>query len=425
MATLEYIRFTPHAAELVEGKVRWTPLSNGIIERMPQICWEHGEPWREANLWFLDRSHRKDIATIRSAATSLHAYAKWLETTKPRTHWWDFPAKEADRCLVRYRGALIHERDAGRLAPSTVSNRMRVAVQFYRWLRLEHLLSPKWPMWKERSVGIRLIDAWGFERTITVMSTDLAIPNRKRNSSGLEDSLTPVSAAERESILNLSNEHCSLELSLMLQLGFSTGMRLGSICDLKVRTITNAIPEPFGHDAGLIAIGPNAAPPVHTKFRTYGHVLVPGSLLNDLNKYRNSPRRLERQARAAPENKQLLFLTRFGNPYLKRGSDKSSAVNVEMHKLRAVARLHGVNLDYFRFHQSRVTFACDAVGIANEVEGIDPVEVVGDMLFQKNRATTEAYIKYVKKQPVKAAVANEFTKVFLGILERRKESKGA
>jgi hypothetical protein len=43
---------------------------------------------------------------------------------------------------------------------------------------------------------------------------------------------------------SLVDEHCSLELQLMLRLGFDTGMRLGSICDLKVRTLSNAIPDP-------------------------------------------------------------------------------------------------------------------------------------------------------------------------------------
>ena len=71
---------------------------------------------------------------------------------------------------------------------------------------------------------------------------------------------------------------------------------------------------------------------------------------------------------------------------------------------------------------TRATFACDAVTLAlkYQSEGIDPVEFVGDLLFHKNSSTTEAYIRHVKKQPIKAALANEFTRVFLGVLNQKK-----
>ena len=423
MARCESITFTPHSPEIVGNKLQWIPLSSGIVEGLPQICWESGESWREANLWLLNRSHEKDIETVRSNAKFLHAYAQWIESATPSVNWWDFPAKEKDRCLVRYRGFLIKERNAGNLAPSTATARMRTAVQFYRWIYTKGLLTPQWPMWRERNVTIRLDSTDYFERTVVVTTTDLAIPNRKRNSEGLEDGLMPVSAEERDSILALSDEHCSLELSLMLRLGFFTGMRLGTICDLKVETILRAIPDPLAPEARLISIGPNARPPVHTKGGTYGHVTLPGELYLDLAQYCTTLRRMERQALAAGENKRLLFLTRFGNPYVKRKFDKSSAVNVEVHKLRSVARANGVNLNHFHFHMTRPTFACDVMQLALQIEGIDPIEVVGQMLFQSDRKTTEAYVKYIKKQPIKAQVANEFTRMFLGHMKRTLESR--
>lgn len=414
MARCELITFTPHSPEVIDGKLSWTPLRSGVIEGLPQICWESGEPWREANLWLLSRAYRQDIETVRSNAKAVQAYAQWLESSDPPSRWWDFPAREKDRCLVRFRGFLIKEREAGHLAPSTASARMRAVVRFYRWIYAERLFTPQWPMWQERNVAIKLDSTDYLERTVVVTTTDLAIPNRKRNTAGLEDGVMPVSAEERDAILSIADTHGSLELALMLRLGFFTGMRLGTICDLKVDTILHANPEPSVPAARLISIGPNARPPVHTKGGAYGHVTVPGLLLEDLSRYATSLRRLERQARAQGANKSLLFLTRFGNPYVKRQANKSASVNVEMHKLRAIARAGGTNLSHFHFHMTRATFACEVMRLALQVDGIDPVAVVGDMLFHTHRRTTEAYLRYLKKQPIKAEVANEFTKVFLG-----------
>lgn len=421
MARCELIAFTPHSPEVVDGKLTWIPLKSGAMDGLPQICWGNGEPWREANLWLLSRAYRQDIETVRSNAKALHAYAQWLESADPPIHWWDFPAKEKDRCLVRFRGFLIKEREAGNLAPSTVSARMRAVVRFYRWVYTERLISPQWPMWHERNIVIKLDSTDYFERTVVVTTTDLAIPNRKRNSAGLEDGVMPVSPEERDAILALVDVHGSLELALMLRLGFFTGMRLGTICDLKVDTIVHAIPEPCVPGARLISIGPNARPPVHTKGGTYGHITVPGKLIEDLTQYASSLRRLERQACAQKDDKSLLFLTRFGNPYVKRQGNKSSAINVEMHKLRSIARAAGTSLTHFHFHMTRATFACEVMRLALQIEGIDPVAVVGDMLFHTNRRTTEAYVHYLKKQPIKSEIANEFTKVFFGCMKHSTE----
>ncbi|MDF7225046.1 hypothetical protein [Proteus mirabilis] len=52
----------------------------------------------------------------------LLAYAKWLEAES--IQWWNFPERESESCLVRFRGALVAARNNGELAPSTASHRM-------------------------------------------------------------------------------------------------------------------------------------------------------------------------------------------------------------------------------------------------------------------------------------------------------------
>ena len=133
VARCESIRFVPHAVEIIDGAISWIPLKYGGIDGLPQILWENGDPWREANIWLLDRGRKKDIQTVQSNARPLHAYAQWLESTKDSSRpveWWEFPADEAERCLFRYCGFLIREIDAGTLAPSTASTRMRDASNF-------------------------------------------------------------------------------------------------------------------------------------------------------------------------------------------------------------------------------------------------------------------------------------------------------
>lgn len=425
MARVETIAFTPHAAEILGDRVTWRPLRTGLLSGLPQICWENGEPWREVNLWLFGRSHRNDISTLRSAASSLHAYAQWLEQSDPKTNWWDFPANEAERCLWRYRGALIFARDAGKLASSTASARMRAVVQFYRWLDDKRLLSPRWPMWVDKVTNRRVLDAHGFARSIAVASTDLTIVNRSRiGGERLEGGLMPVSDDVQTAISKLAKKHTSIEFFLMLSLGFATGMRIGSIVDLKESTFANAVQSNIP-EAWEVSIGPNANPPVHTKFRRNGSVVIPNALFEDIREYITSPRRLKRYATAAPQFKQILFLTRFGHRYASIGSDASSAMNVEMSRFRKIARKSGLNLNNFKFHQTRATFATNLAKIAIHTEGVNPIELVAECLFHKDEATAMRYVTFVKKLPTKAILGNNFTKAFFGLSSKHEEKGDA
>ncbi|BEP58147.1 site-specific integrase [Variovorax sp. V118] len=354
-----------------------------VIDGLPQIFWSDATPWREANLWALERAtgSEVDIRTVQTDAIAIHAYANWLEETK--SDWRSFPRRKADRCLVRYRGALIDARNSGMLAPSTVSQRMRVAISFYRWLRDMRLFSSEWPIWQEHRVGIRLVDATGFERTIAVNSTDLRIPNRAARGERLEDGLLPITSVDRDAALTFARNHASQELFLMLTLGFFSGMRLGTITDLKVRTLTNAVRDPVAPNLFKIAVGPGADPPVATKFGVTGQIWITGVLLDTLLHYAHSERRLKREIKAVAERKDLIFLTRFGNPYAQRGSDKSVAVNVEMHAFKRLAVTRGLSaMRDFRFHQTRCTFATELARIAIKAGGsIGAVAIVKEALL--------------------------------------------
>lgn len=424
MARLEHIRYVPHRCEPDGQKIKWVSVTNGeVIDALPQIIWSDSTPWREANLWALERATTRDVGikTVEANFAALYAYSNWLEETG--SNWWEFPARKADRCLVKFRGALIDARNKGEIAPSTASQRMASVIKFYRWLYGKGFLSPDSRTWADRLVQIKVTDKVGFERTILVNSTDLAIPNRSAPGERLEYGLLPVSAIDRDAILNFSKEHASEELFLLLTLGFFTGMRLGTLADLKVQTLDEALPDPSSPDLFLLAVGPGASPPVHTKFGVTGNIWISRAHLEQIRSYAYSVRRLKREASATFTNKNLVFLTRFGNSYAQGRSDKSIALNVEMHSLRKAGLAHGiVAFRHLHFHQSRCTFATELARLAIRTGGsLAAIAIVKEALLHKDEATSLRYIRFVEKTPIKIEIANVFTREFLGVVLHRKE----
>ncbi|UZX63610.1 site-specific integrase (plasmid) [Yersinia ruckeri] len=421
MATLERIHFVPHNLECRESIVTYSVSSSRpSLEGLPQIFWAGCTPWREANLWAMERATTGEasLKTVASNMNGLLNYAKFLESRE--LHWFEFPARKAERCLVLYRGALIKMRNAGQISPSTASEYMRNCIMFYRWVRYRGLLDPHLPLWREKPYVVKFFDRVGFERTINGTTTDLSIPNRKRLGQTLEDGLLPVSETDRDTILDFAAENATSELYLMLALGFFTGMRLGSICDLKIQTLEHAIPDPSAKGLLRLAVGPGAAPPVHTKFGVTGQVWIPEALRDELLEYAKSWRRMERATKASPENRELLFLTRFGNSYGRRGTDQSSAVNVEMSNFRKRGSKAGLQmLRRFRFHQSRCTFGTELARLALSAcaDTALVIAIVSDALLHapNSEATTFKYIRFMQALPIKQALSHSFMVAFSGI----------
>ena len=419
MAKLECIHFRSHSWA---DENNWVKLDSGSISGLPQIFWDNNMPWTEANQWFYERgsSNNVSIKTVEANAAAVHAYAQWLEETG--TEWWHFPVRKAERCLVRYRGHLIAQRSAGIIAPSTTQQRMNAVILFYRWLVESELLTVDSPLWKEKSVGVHLSDGFGLKRTITVRTTELSIPNRHAPGMRLEKGLLPVSPNDRDRLLQFSSQYASYELFMLLTLGFFTGMRIGTLTDLKVETLQNAVPDPSTPELYRLSVGPSATPPVATKFGISGCVWITATHLKTLTEYSYSTRRLIREAKSSPENRNNVFLTKFGNRYSRFGGDKSAAINVELHHLRGLAKKHNFRgFENFHFHQTRSTYATELAQIALATTTPDlAVALVKDALLHKDEATSWRYIKFAQLYPVKQDIANSFTRSFLGSLREAK-----
>jgi integrase len=420
MAWLETIQLTRFEVRASESGVTRAVIEDLDQPDFPQLCWESGYPWREANQWLLTRlEDDRNIATVNSDARCLHAYAQWLE--QAGIDWLDFPIRKRDRCLVRYRGSLRHAMDSNQLKPSTAALRMRVVLRFYRWLRDVGLLSSDTPLWTEKAFLIHRFDEVGFTRTIEGTTTDLAIPNKPAGKIRLEGGVEPLSASERDKILTYARDLASEELNLMLHLGFFTGMRLGTICDLKLDTIFLAAEAALTDKLHHLAIGPGARPAVHTKFGVTGQIVIPTSLLEWVRDYATSPRRQKRQVLAKQEHRDLVFLTRYGNPYTaKRGQDKSSSINVELHRLKQTIAKVDPQLESFKFHQTRATFATQvALFAAKKLDAVAAIALVQDLLLHADESTSEEYIRFNERSELKAEVSNEFSRLLMGVIDQR------
>lgn len=430
MAELELIHYVPHRFNLKNDgtvtAVRDTACRP--IKHLPQLFWRDGTPWIEANLWAHQRATtgKTDIKTVQSNLRHLHKYAEWLETEK--LDWRHFPMLERDRVLIRWRKHLIEQRDRyGLLAPSTATHRMNATINFYRHARVYDLIGRDAPLWQERQVVHRFHDAHGFERTMLLSSTDLAIPNRARHGLRLEDGLTPLTRDQMHELLAFTGQeaNASRELNLMLQLGFFSGARIETIADLKRGTLDNAVADAAAPGLIYLAVGPGHKPHVATKYDVQGRIMVPDWLFEALHDYATDTARLKREALAAAENKDLIFLTRFGRRYADRESSSGTAIGRVMVDLRRKATDAGMKFaKHFHFHMTRATFgtwlATTLLERGHNVKAV--LTFVSDAMLHRDIETTLGYIKFVEQTPIKIEVANEFTQAFLGLSTRLGEN---
>ncbi|WP_256349486.1 site-specific integrase [Pseudomonas gingeri] len=259
---------------------------------------------------------------------------------------------------------------------------------------------------------------------MSIESTNLSIPNKKSSLTKLEDGLIPVTTAEVPNIIKSAEEWASEELSLLIQLGFGTGMRIGTLIDLKVATISRATPSPSMVGFYCLAVGPGAHPPVATKFGVTGQVLINQGELEKLQSYIYSARRLKRVALASKENSNLVFLSRFGTPYAT--IDGAKSIHVELGRLRNKGLREGIHaFNGFHFHRTRCTFATELARAALKYLNVgDAIALVKGALLHKDEKTTLGYIKFIESNAEMGALANEFTKKFLGIIKNDEQNYG-
>ena len=412
MAMLERVSITPMALDTDKGsqEVSWVPVSRSKpVPKVPHIFFDDGAPWLAANAYALhklDSVVGNDIKTVASNMSHLKAYACWLEDHG--VDWRHFPKRKKDRCLFQYRGFLIEQRKAGLVSSSTATSRMGAIIQFYRWAQVYGWVDRK-SMWEDQSKTIQFYTSVGFSRTMSVTSSELAIPNRRRVGAALEDGLTPLTDENRAALLTFLFERGKVELNLMTMIGFFTGARSETIRTLRLSSIDNALDDPTIPSMKRIAVGPGTG--VETKYDVSGALLFPAELVRQLERYAYSARRLGRQARASEEDRTLLFLSERGNAYSETSFTKLISYLRE--------KLAEAGLDQFRdfkFHQTRATFGTQLMRLAMSAlpSQVDAIVFVRDAMLHKDEATTWKYVKFIEKEPVKEALSDEFFNLYVG-----------
>lgn len=411
MPQLEYINFRPmQDRHGDEGRVFWEPTpSSAWVDGLPQIFWRGGEAWAEANLWALEKLRIEDVKleTVKALMKHLHAYATFIEDIQ--VDWRHFPMRMADRALVRFRGHLIGKIAAGNLASTTARSRMSAVLQFYRFADAHGFIDAESPMWIEKSVMLQSFDAVGLKRTFSRTATNLSIPNRSRPGTRLEDGLLPLSEVHMRELLSYSEASETLELHLLLTVGFFTGARKGTITSLRIENLEQARPDPFMQGFFLIAVGPGTG--VATKFDVQGNLLVPDFLLVTLKGYATSSKRLRREAKADASARSIVFLTSEGRPY------SGPTIDQLMTGLRRRATKSGLKfVEQFKFHQTRATYGTWLMKLALEVTSASgAIEFVRAAMLHKNESTTLRYIKFLEVSKGKQQAAEAFNRVFTGL----------
>ncbi len=419
MSRLELINFSPLKSSFdFESEVNREAIDPDIsVRNLPQLYWSTGYPWHEANLYLHSRIAEVlrssiSIQTLGSIAKRLLAFMRFLEEYE--LDWNRLPYREPDRPLNMYRGYLIDQRNMGNISSSLASSRMNCVLNFYRWAQEVGVIWAREDVCGDTEVMLSRVTNNGLIRKLKVRSSRLAIPNRSRRGTILEDGLQPISKHERDMFLQLAKECSSIEVYLMLLLGFYTGMRIGSICDLKKKTLETATRHHSTPELFWIKIGPGiAGAPVNTKNDVNGEIVIPRFLLLELASYLKSVRRLSREAKASPENKVRVFLNKNGAGYYDEKAMGHPTIDVEMSRLRRKAADRGLSVGHFKFHQTRATFATHVaeVALANCGGNIGrAIALVRDLLLHKQESTSMRYIKFVQENKLIGEWADSFTR---------------
>lgn len=394
-----------------------------VVHGVPVLYYSDGRMWEEASLYLVARateaaesSPDPDLQSVWSDAWHLRAYLAFCEeksidpmSSGPRRL--DKPTQLfRARLLLQRDGKAVHEDGtlAKRLAASTVSNRIRAVAKFFVWTIGEGTFSFESVPCNVRQVTVHVRAASGLSRPIRVHSTDLAIRYRRAERNTVEGGLTPVSIAMRDAIIAEARLHSSLEFSLMLETGFRSGPRLQTICDLKLSTLQTAIRRKE-EGLWLVRVGPRHG--VATKFGVNYEVQMPTDLLERLLEYAESTRRLLRVAKADPAIRDLVFLTRFGERYNRRGSDESASVAQDMARLRKAARGR-LDLSGFYFHCSRATFGTSIVqaGLKARVPIDRILARLKALMGHADARTSLRYVQFVETEAQDEAIEAEMCK---------------
>lgn len=388
MARVE--KYVGHWLEIddVGGRVAYRRQGPGI--EMPAVIWANGECWLAASVYL--RRKAFDVAaaggshtTVESHATALGAYATFLESEN--LDWAVFPESKSLRPTYRYRGYVLGRCQNGSLTRSTAANHMSVLRAFYEWaMQSGVLIDQQIEPFRTRQVAVRYTDQVGLEQTKIVLTSDLAIKRPALARCGVEEGCTPLRLADRDQVVRICREHFRKEFQLVMELGFFSGIRLGTILGLTHTALRRHFPSSDIPNWFAISVGPDHQIP--TKKGVNYFPSIPAPLLRELLDYCTSVRRAQRQRKASHSDRDLVFLSAQGRRLNTR------SFSADMTRLRRIAKAQGMQIPEFYFHCSRATFGTTFV-LASMDAGHKTTTILPRLMRLMGHASAESSLHYI------------------------------
>jgi integrase len=401
--------------------------SNDNIGSLPTLFSQDGVFNHEANSYLFYLKAIKKAEDLSPCAQALRAYYQFLEDKG--LSWDKFPPVKRLKPTYLFRSHLLKQIKQGTLAHSTASVRMNQIVSYYKWLMHDGYLyvkNEKEAPFKMEFVSVQNSGMLAhISPTFIVETSDLRIKVPRDADS---KNIRPLSPLSRDA-LGILTQHLpqtSEELRLQALLAIDTGMRVEEVATLTLDALDTATPLAESQHRFEILLCPRSTG-VQTKFRKTRTVEISSDLLQSLNEYRISERRLRRVAKMSEKIKQLdsgatpfaqktveilehgerhepLFVSQQGNP--------ATGKSIEARWVEFRAEIRKVEPSFtHRFHDLRATYGTYRLSdlLEAKLPVVDCMELLMGWMGHKDETTTWKYLRFLKRK--------EAFKVKFGILD--------
>ncbi|UJF18589.1 site-specific integrase [Vibrio sp. SS-MA-C1-2] len=397
------------------------------IGSLPTLYSENGAFNNQVNSYFFYLKAVKAAKDLQPCAQGLKDYYQFLEDKN--LQWNIFPPVKRLKPTYLFRAHLLKLIKKGELAHSTASVRMNIVVNYYKWLMHDGYLkvkNEKEAPFKMEFVSIKRTDMLAHTApTFTVETSDLRIKVPRDSDSGNINPLTPLSQQDL-SILLEQLPNASEELRLQILISIDTGLRIQEVASLTLDALDIAKPFAESEHRYVITVSPHRNG-VQTKFGKERTIEVSKMLLDKLEAYRTSNRRLKRLNKLNAKldtfeestkglafetvealefclNHEPLFISEQGNPV----SPKS--IEARWSELRKQIKQIHPSFAH-RFHNFRATYGTYRLSDLLEagLPVVECMELLMSWMGHKNESTTWKYLRYLKRK--------EAFKVKFGLLD--------
>ncbi len=392
------------------------PPSTDNIGSLPTLFSQDGEFNHQANSYFFYQKAVKGAIDLQPCAQALKDYYQFLED---RNLQWDvFPPVKRLKPTYLFRSHLLKQVKKGELAHSTASVRMNQVVNYYKWLMHDGYLrvkNEKEAPFKMEFVSIKRTDMLAHTApSFTVETSDLRIKVPRDSDSKNIRPLTPLSQ-DGLSILTSNLPFASEELRLQVLTSIDTGLRIQEIATLTLDALDIAKPLAESEHRYEITVSPHRNG-VQTKYSKERTIEISKTLLDELEAYRTSNRRLKRVNKLNAKldnfeestkelshemvetlefclNHEPLFVSEQGNPV----SPKS--IEARWSELRKKIKQAHPAFEH-RFHDFRSTYGTYRLNDLLEagLPVVECMELLMSWMGHKNESTTWKYLRYLKRK---------------------------